>query len=216
MLTDEAKDLGIGFDGEKFVVEHSGLTYRYPKLSDAVNYARHLAEEGVRVFYTGDQAQAKEEEKVADDKRRAQAQVTKQVESLDPLESAKIAKQVSARFDASEILDLLSFFESTSQLYDAVCSSHAKLKPEYEKAVLTWYTTNTDLTADALSESAEVQAIVLRCINQGLSAICKSEALSSHLESHHKSGGIHGLGKHGQMGKIEKGRSWREISSEGN
>ena len=214
MLTDEAKDLGIGFDGDKFVVEHSGLTYRYPKLSDAMNYARILAEEGVSVFYTGNQART-EEEQVADDKRRAQAELTKQIESLDPLESAKIARQVSARFDASEILDLLNFFESTSQLYDAVCSSHAKLEPEYRKAVLTWYISNTGVPPDALSESAEAQAIVLRCMNQGLSAICKSEALGSHLESHHKAGRVHGLGKNGQMGKIEKGRSWREISAEG-
>ncbi|MDC3016062.1 hypothetical protein OA010_04545 [Luminiphilus sp.] len=199
---------------KKFVVEHSGLTYRYPKLSDAMRYALILAEEGVSVFYTGKQAQA-EEEQVADDKRRAQAEVAKQIESLDPLESAKIARQVSAGFGVSEILDLFSFFESTSQLYDAVCSSHAKLEPEYRKAVLTWYADNTDIPADALSESAEVQAVVLRCMNQGLSAICKSEALSSHLESHHTAGGIHGLGNSGQMGKIEKGRSWREISAEG-
>ena len=88
MLTDEAKDLGIGFDGEKFVVEHSGLTYRYPKLSDAMNYARILAEEGVSVFYTGKQAQAEEEQ--ADDKRRAQAEVAKQIESLDPLNQPKL------------------------------------------------------------------------------------------------------------------------------
>lgn len=227
MLTDEAKALGVGFDGEKFVVQHGDQVYRYSALEHAMLYAKRQAEKGISVRYTGalnqeectiaadnDEVQV-QAARLKEDERRAAEELRLKIESLDALESAKIASHVTASFNATEILELLAFFESTAQLYDAVRASHAKLEPEYRKAILAWYADNTGLQSETLSQSAAVEEIVARAMKQGLSAICKSEVLSSHLGSHHKAGGVYGPGESGQIGKIEKGRSWREISAEG-
>lgn len=225
MLSDEAKALGVQFDGEKFTVQHGDLRYRYAKVEDALKYARDLHKRGIPVLRTAELAEeeaamesAGEEQAVrerleGDRRRRVEEETRRQIESLDPLESAKIARQVTIGFDSTEILDLLNFFESTSQLYEAVKGSHSKLEPEYRKAIMAWYADNTELQADLLSESI-VQEVVTRTINQGLSAICKSEALNVHLGVHRamtESQSSHGAG---QVLKIEKVRSWKELSAD--
>jgi hypothetical protein len=209
VLTDEARALGVVFDGEKFVVQHGDEVYRYSVLHHAVYYAQRQAEKGISVRYTGVPFLTQ------DDKRRAEEEIRRQIDSLDPLQSAKIAKQVKAKFDTAEILDLIDFFDSADQLHAAVSRSHEKLEPAYRRAILDWYTDNTELHADSLSDSAEIQDVVVRCMNQGLSAIFKSEALKAHLGTHHPSGQAEASHPHSQVGTIAKGRSWKEISADG-
>lgn len=222
MLTDEAKALGVGFDGEKFVVQSGDQVYRYSALEHAVIYAKRQAEQGISVRYTGELNQEEGTPEVDSDEEQArnkadqreQEATRRQLEGLDALESAKIARQVTASFDATEILELLDFFESTAQLYEAVRGSHAKLEPEYRKAVLAWYADNTELEPKTISESVALEDIVNRAINQGLSAICKSDNLVALLASHHPSDQAQASVKASQVGKIEKVRSWREISAD--
>ena len=222
MLTDEAKALGVGFDGEKFVVQHGDQVYRYSALEHAMLYAKRQAEKGISVRYTGELNQEEGTPEVDSDeeqarnkaKQRAQEETQRQFKGLDALQSAKIARQVTASFNATEILELLNFFESTAQLYDAVCASHAKLEPEYRRAILTWFADNTELQPKTISESAALEDIVNRAMNQGLSAICKSDTLVAHLASHHPTDKAQASVKASQVGKIEKVRSWKEISGD--
>ena len=224
MLSDEATDLGVGFDGEKFVVEHSNKRYRYDQLSDAIKYARWLAEKGIAPRFTGELIGSKDtletgghtglthEEEQEEARRVAEQETRRQIESLDALDSARIASQMITKFDAKEILELLTFFESTAQLYEAVRGSHAKLEPDYRRAILAWYAENTELQPEIVSESELVKDIITRAINQGLSAICKSAPLAEHLENHHPTDNSHSTAAVSRVGTIEKVRSWKEIS----
>ena len=139
-----------------------------------------------------------------------------QLKILDPLNSAKIAKSVIEQIDLNEIIELIDFFESPGQLYEAVTEAHARLEPVYKAAILNWLSDKTDLQPDSVSESQEVQDLLARCMNQGLSSICKSGPIGAHLAAYHSIAVAPPPDGENAGQKIEKGRSWKEISSEGN
>ena len=155
------------------------------------------------------------QERIAGEKRQAEEHAKRQIESLGQLESAKIARQVTARFDASEILEVIDFFESPVQLYEAVVECHTKLKPEYRRAIIAWFLENTDLQSNQLEKSTSVDRIVSRCMHQGLSAVCKTDALCKYLGDHQPSSEGRPKPDNASAGRIEKRRSWKEISAEG-
>ena len=151
---------------------------------------------------------------LAEQQRNERRRQKKLLNKLDALSSAKIAKSVISKFDLSEVLEVLDFFDSEAQLFEAVRSSHAELEPAYRKAIMTWYSDNTELQPDTLNEFSEIHDFVARCMNQGLSAICKSEALKPYLGTYHSTEESHTSHNGSEVGKIEKGRSWREISAD--
>lgn len=155
------------------------------------------------------------QERMAGEKRQAEERAQRQIESLGQLQSAKIARQVTASFDVSEILDVIDFFESPDQLYKAVEECHAKLEPKYRQDIIAWFLENTDLESNQLEESTAVDKIVARCMHQGLSAVCKTDALSKHLRDHKPSSRSGPNVQNAGPGRIEKRRSWKEISAEG-
>lgn len=155
-------------------------------------------------------------EKKIEDEREAKCREKAQMQSLGQLESAKISKRVSAKFDPSEILDVIEFFETAAQLYEAIVESHAKLKPEYRKEIISWCLENTDLQTNQLEHSDALDEIVQRCMNQGLSAICKSDPIGNYLKSQNPPSETYWQVEDESTRKIEKRRSWREISSTDN
>ncbi|MDC3016061.1 hypothetical protein OA010_04540, partial [Luminiphilus sp.] len=126
----------------------------------------------------------------------------------------KIARQVTAGFDASEILELIDFFESQSQLYEAIAESHAKLEPDYRQEILSWCLENTSLQIDQLENSEAVNKVVTRCMHQGLSAVCKSSALSEHLAEYKPPSSPGCQSENINASKIARRRSWKEISAD--
>ena len=156
------------------------------------------------------------QERVAEQKRLAEDLAKRQIESLGPLQSAKIARQVTASFDISEILDVIDFFDSADQLYKAVAECHASLEPQYRQEIIAWFLANTDLESNKLEASNSVDEIVARCMHQGLSAVCKTDALKQHLGDHKQFLGGSLKAEGTSASRIEKRRSWTEISAEGN
>lgn len=155
------------------------------------------------------------QERIAEQKLQAEDQVRSQIEGLGQLQSAKIAQQVTARFDASEILEVIDFFESPSQLYEALVECHAKLEPDYREAIISWYLQNTDLQSSQIEGSTSINQIVARCMHQGLSAVCKTEALRNHLGDQKPCSAGVPTTENASAGKIAKRRSWKEISADG-
>ena len=154
-------------------------------------------------------------ERLEEQKRQAEEHAKRQIESLGPLQSAQIARKVTSRFDANEILEVIDFFESPAQVYESVLECHAKLEPEYRREIIAWLLENTDLRANQLEGSTSVDKIVSRCMNQGLSAVLKTDPLNHHLGDHKPYSEV---GQHTQelsAGRIEKSRSWKEISADG-
>ena len=152
-------------------------------------------------------------EKKIEDEREAEYQEKAQIQSLGQLESAKISKRVAAKFDTGEILDVIEFFETTAQLYEAIVESHAKLKPEYRKEIISWCLENTDLQTNQLEYSDKLDGIVQRCMNQGLSAICKTDPICNYLKNQTPNSEANCQVEDEGTRRIEKRRSWREISS---
>ena len=153
-------------------------------------------------------------ERIAEQKRLAEDRAERQIESLGQLQSAKLARQVTASFDVSEILDVIDFFESPNQLYTAVKECHAKLEPKYRQDIIAWFLENTDLESNQLEASTSLDQIVARCMHQGLSAVCKSSALSEHLAEYKPPSSPGCQSENINASKIERRRSWKEISAD--
>ena len=156
-----------------------------------------------------------EQERKAQDNRQAENLMRSQIKEFGQLQSAKIARRVTSGFDASEILELIDFFESQSQVYEAVVECHAKLEPDYRREILSWCLENTDLGSEQLEHSDAVDEIVNRCMLQGLSAVCKTGALGEHLGQQGPFSTDWQRPEGSNAGKIERRRSWKEISTDG-
>ena len=68
-----------------------------------------------------------DQERQAQEILAAEDEIRHQIKEFGQIESAKIARHVTAAFDATEVLELIDFFESQAQLHEAVIECHAKL-----------------------------------------------------------------------------------------
>ena len=94
------------------------------------------------------------------------------VDALNLLDSAKIANLVIGKFNFDEMLELSVFFETSQEAVEAASLSHAKLKPNYEAAIQSWYMSNTELTADLITPLS-IQPSVNKSMQLGLTAVLK-------------------------------------------
>ena len=190
-------------------------TFRYLNATQRRDrYERYLNE--IRQAEENAHKKRLDQERQAQEIRAAEDEIRHQIKEFGQIQSAKIARHVTAAFDATEVLELIDFFESQAQLHEAVIECHAKLEPDYRREIVSWCLKNTSLQSNQLEDSAAVNQMIARCMQQGLSAICKSGPLGERLAAYKPTSGVEVEAENKTAIKIERRRSWKEISAENN
>ena len=137
---------------------------------------------------------------------------------LDVLSSAKIAKKVVSTFQPEkEVADVIDYFKSVTELREALEVSHARLRNEYIEAIKQWFESELDISEEDFENDLrwkdEFGTTLDNCMNQGLSAIMKSDPFYKILSE----GGLDLSSPEivppnaAAPNKIEKKRKWKDI-----
>ena len=118
------------------------------------------------------------------------------------IDSANITKIVVAQFEPSKLLEVAEFLSQT-EIKTGLNELHDQLKPVYEANIVAYYKTLVD---EPSLDASHVQQQVTTCMAQGLKAVYQHKAFSAINLVHD--------GVDSGSAKIQKTRTWQEISSE--